>query len=196
MVTRVAPISARADLAATVAELNDLVVFGDLGDDLLAKLNGIVRSLVAEHDGVRRPPWWNDDSPSVSFNHRSPFSGDENPRAPQMRIAHPDGDTNRAIGEVNVPTAFSGPPGAVHGGILSGLFDEVVGWLAALVDPSAMIVTGRLSVRYLKPTPIRVPLEIHAEITKKSRLIVAVTAECRHADTVTATAEALMVVQR
>ena len=45
-----------------------------------------------------------------------------------------DGDESTVVGEVTLDKAFAGPPGAVHGGVLAGLFDEVCksisrGWL-------------------------------------------------------------------
>lgn len=196
MGTRVAPTSRRAELAATVADLNDLVVFGDLNDDQLAAMTGTVAALVESHEGARRTPWWETTTPSVSYNQRSPFTGDENPRSLNMQISHGGSDVTRAVGHVDVGTAFAGPPGVVHGGVMSGLFDEVIGWLAALADPTVMIVTGRLSVRYRKPTPIRAALEFHAQVVKQTPRLVEVEAECRYGSAVTATAEALMIVRR
>lgn len=194
--TRVVSTSRRAELAASVADLNDLVLFAELDDDELAQLTSSVTSLLNGHDGTRRAPWWESEVPSSDYNRRSPFTGDENPRSLRMQISHGGSDVTRAVGEVEVGHAFTGPPGVVHGGVMSGLFDEVIGWLAALADPTVMIVTGRLSVRYRKPTPVGEALEFHAHVVKQTPRLVEVEAECRVGSTVTATAEALMIVRR
>ena len=57
----------------------------------------------------------------------------------------------------------------MHGGIVSTLLDEI---MARYIYAKGMTaVTARLEVRYVKPTPIGVPLLIKGRITKnKGRL--------------------------
>ena len=59
--------------------------------------------------------------------------------------------------------------GIMHGGIVSTLLDEI---MARYIYAKGMTaVTARLEVRYVKPTPIGVPLLIKGRITKnKGRL--------------------------
>ena len=56
--------------------------------------------------------------------------------------------------------AHTGPPGSVHGGYVAGAFDEVLGWACAKSGNPA--VTGKLTVRYRRATPLGVPVEFHA----------------------------------
>ena len=67
----------------------------------------------------------------------------------------------RAAGEVLspivVPRRYEGPPGAVHGGIVAAYLDEVLAG-AAVHHTGRLYVTGELSVRYVKPTPVERPL--------------------------------------
>ena len=62
-----------------------------------------------------------------------------------------------------------GYDGILHGGIISTLLDEIMA--RYLYAKGMNAVTGRLEVRYNKPTPIGVPLLIKGRITKgKGRL--------------------------
>src|SRR5262245_14935643 len=56
--------------------------------------------------------------------------------------------------------AHTGPPDNVHGGYVAGAFDEVLGWACAKSGNPA--VTGKLTVRYRRPTPLNVPVEFRA----------------------------------
>jgi len=61
------------------------------------------------------------------------------------------------LSPIVVPRCYEGPPGAVHGGIVAAYLDEVLAG-AAVQHTGRMYVTGELSVRYVKPTPIERPL--------------------------------------
>ena len=56
-----------------------------------------------------------------------------------------------------LPMSHEGPPGAVHGGIVAAYLDEVLAG-AAVHHTGRLYVTGELSVRYVKPTPVECPL--------------------------------------
>ena len=47
---------------------------------------------------------------------------------------------------------YEGYPGAVHGGIISTLIDEVAAWVM-YIKAGCAGVTSRMSIRYRKPTP-------------------------------------------
>lgn len=189
-------LSPRAELAARVAELNDLVVFGSLDDAELRTLTDEVAGLLAG-TGQGRRPWWESPQPDLAYRSRSPIAGVENPRAPSVRFDSDTSDdgTVTMAAEVNLGKAFAGPPGAVHGGVIAGLFDEIVGATAGANAPGRVVVTGKLSVRYRVPTPLRTPLRFEASLGRRSSRLLEVSAACRAADTLTATAEALMVVR-
>ena len=86
---------------------------------------------------------------------RSPLVGDVSPLAPPMQWVSRDGGIDLR-GEY--PAAYEGPPGYVHGGWIALTFDEVLG--IANINAGHPGMTGRLTVRYLKPTPLHRPVEI------------------------------------
>jgi len=67
----------------------------------------------------------------------------------------------RGDGEVLVPivipTRFEGPPRTAHGGIVAAYLDEVLAG-AAVNHTGRVHITGELSVRYVRPTPLERPL--------------------------------------
>ena len=69
--------------------------------------------------------------------------------------------TFKAEGEVLspivIPGRFEGPPGAAHGGIVAAYLDEILAG-AAVSHTGRLYVTGELTVRYVKGTPIERPL--------------------------------------
>jgi acyl-coenzyme A thioesterase PaaI-like protein len=97
---------------------------------------------------------------SAFFDH-SPLIGLANPLAPPIRVAVVD---DKVIGHVNFGVAYEGPPGYVHGGLLAAAFDEVLGMAQSLTGNPGM--TGTLSIRYRKPTPLLTELVFEARVTK------------------------------
>lgn len=153
-------------------------------------------------DGEPRLRWYEDEAGSADTRARnrelSAFSGSLNAVAPPMRVrtdTRPDG-TAALVGAVRLDRLREGPPRSVHGGVLAGLFDELLG-AGSRLSGGPGGVTGRLTVRYRRPTPLDVDLELWAWIhDERSRRIV-VRGECRAPDggsggeVVTAEAEAV-----
>jgi uncharacterized protein (TIGR00369 family) len=119
--------------------------------------------------------------------------GRENPLGLRARW-----ESDRAAGEVRarveIPEAFNGYPGTVHGGILSALLDEAA-VRTALLDGGFedLLVTARLEVTFRRPTPTGTPLLVVGRIARRKGERVVAEAEIRLEDgTVTARAEALL----
>jgi acyl-coenzyme A thioesterase PaaI-like protein len=87
----------------------------------------------------------------------SPMIGEYSPLAPPVRCTVHDGEI---VGEAVLPAAYEGPPGCVHGGIIAGLFDEVLGVANIAAGVGAM--TGTLRIVYRSPTPLYTPLQLRA----------------------------------
>ena len=68
------------------------------------------------------------------------------------------------ISEFTGQKQHQGYDGIMHGGIVSTLLDEIMA--RYIYAKGLTAVTARLEVRYLKPTPIGVPLLIKGRITK------------------------------
>lgn len=73
---------------------------------------------------------------------------------------HRDGE--EAVARVTLGPAYEGAPRRSHGGIVAAIFDDVLGCLLRFLQQPAY--TGELTVRYLAPTPIQVPLEFRARV--------------------------------
>ena len=97
-----------------------------------------------------------------AFFDQSPLIGLANPLAPPIAIGR-ESDT-RAVARVEFGSAYEGPPGSVHGGFVAAAFDEVLGYVQSLSGKGGM--TGTLTVRYRKPTPLHQELFFEAEITR------------------------------
>jgi acyl-coenzyme A thioesterase PaaI-like protein len=98
--------------------------------------------------------------PQEFFDH-SPLSGKANPLAPPMDLEVIDGVVH---GRVRFGAAYEGPPGCVHGGFVAAVFDEILGMANSLSGEPGM--TGTLSVKYRKPTPLRVELRLEATLDR------------------------------
>lgn len=66
-------------------------------------------------------------------------------------------DDGEVLSPIVIPRRFEGPPGAAHGGIVAACLDEVLAGAAAR-HAGRPYITGELTVRYVRPTPIERPL--------------------------------------
>lgn len=114
---------------------------------------------------------------------------------PANPIAAPLLTTMAHDGEVRGETRFGplheGTPDVVHGGFVAAVFDQLLG--AAAATAGRAMVTGTMTIRYLRPTPINVDLEFSTRLrsTEGRRLLVAGT--CSAGGEVTAEAEAVFI---
>ena len=70
-------------------------------------------------------------------------------------------------GRVSFGPVYEGPPGCVHGGVVSYFFDTVLGHNNFAQGHRGM--TGRLLVRYRQPTPLDTELEFEASVARRGR---------------------------
>jgi len=76
--------------------------------------------------------------------------GVENPHSLQVKVVQ-DG-ANQVKAEFVADDRYRGWSDYLHGGILSLIFDEILGWLSRYMGHDAM--TARLEMRYRKPVPL------------------------------------------
>ena len=151
---------------------------------LATELHG-VGELGTRPSGVStREEWSHDD-----YLPRSPLVGEVSPMAPPVEYEHRDG---RLFGRGVFHAAYEGPPGYVHGGWIALAFDEILGMANIAGGHPGM--TGRLSIRYRRPTPLHTELRFEAwtQQVDGRRLITRGTLEAD--GVVTAEAEGLFVV--
>jgi acyl-coenzyme A thioesterase PaaI-like protein len=117
-----------------------------------------------------------------------PVMGRRNPIAPPVEV-EVDGKTVR--GRTNLPRQYEGPPGHVHGAIIAGIFDMMLG-VANIVSANPGM-TGTLEIRYINPTPLNTDLVFEAKTTgAEGRKIFAV-GTCHAGDRLTAEAKGIFV---
>ncbi len=121
--------------------------------------------------------------------HLSLVGGLSHPIAPQLQMEVTEGGGQ---GEVVIGPLFQGGPGLVHGGILALLIDHAMGCVAA--GPQRPAMTVRLAMRYLKPTPLGVPLTVSVRLDRFEGRRLHLSAEITAAGQVTVDAEAVFLV--
>lgn len=113
----------------------------------------------------------------TTLSERSPVSGRVNVVAPPMMLSHHparDGEPGWTLGRVTFSELHEGPSGHVHGGVVAAMFDELLG--VAQVHSGAAGYTVELDVRYLKITPLFVPVVYRAELESREGKVVKVRA--------------------
>ena len=76
-----------------------------------------------------------------------------NPFASPIRLIKAN---DKVLGYAIFGPSFEGSPGTVHGGFVAAAFDQLLFVTESLTGSAA--VTGTLTVRYRKPTPLRTDL--------------------------------------
>jgi len=122
----------------------------------------------------------------------SPLVGRLNPIAPPVRMWRATGDAAGEVhGEARFRSAYNGPPGSVHGGVIAATFDELLGATAVVNGLGAF--TGTLNVVYKSLTPLEKRVEMRAWVAGTERRKVFIEGELRHGQTLCATASGIFI---
>lgn len=89
--------------------------------------------------------------------------GPANDRGLQMKFYKTG---NILYSEISIPEYMSGWNGVAHGGILSTLLDEVMGW-GAIVLLKKFILTKSMTVNYLSPVRVLDMLRVESEVKER-----------------------------
>lgn len=91
------------------------------------------------------------------FIGHSPVSGPYNPIAPPlvMQVVDDGPGEHHIEGKITFGAAYEGPPGHCHGGWVSAMFDELLGYVQ--MQPG---FTAYLKVDYRRPTPLNRELQL------------------------------------
>jgi len=161
---------ARERLAAAIRRISGVAVGRPLTEAQLHEAAGTLEvvattleSVAEDRKRTRRQPT-PDMDPSELFD-TSPVIGKSNPVAPPVTVWSVEGEDGRpeVRGEVTFGYPYEGPPTCVHGGVIAELFDELLG--VANIITSTPGMTGTLTVRYRKPTPLLTRLDLVARQT-------------------------------
>lgn len=118
----------------------------------------------------------------------SPFSGYFNPIAAKLNIYRVD-DAVVAEGEFGL--IHQGPPNCVHGGIISGVYDQVLAYCGIANGTPGF--TASLRINYLKPTPLFKPLRFSCQISKIDERQIHIEGKCYCVEELLSTAEGLFI---
>ena len=186
---------ARQRLASATRALNEKLVSTDIDPELAAALTEKIEGLAAELRQAQQVTGLVDMAKRGQrgtiddvMGELVSVGGRSHPCSPELRWQEA---SNRITGTVKFSQAFEGPPGHVHGGWVAGVLDHLMGMTHVRTGHPGM--TGGLSVKYLKPTPLNQRIEVSAQATELDDKRTEVKAEMRFGETTTATAEAIFV---
>ena len=189
------PRIARFDLAVEVRRITCAMVGLPIADDDIdaatAALKGGGRRLGgrtpvpgrrprAQPDPVGRPPGLLPHQPRDRF------------RQPGGAAGGGRGGRRRAAGNgLRSTTSTRDRPTCVHGGVIAMVFDEMLGAANILAGNPGM--TGTLTIRYRKPTPLRTPLRLEARFVGREGRKIRTYGAIYHGDVLTAEAEGIFI---
>ena len=168
-------VKAHADLNAVLRRVIQRVRISQAPEDTVRE----VEALLARAEGLLAPHGHPGPYAQAGFGHTqltqpgpgadpmeffpySPVIGVLNPVSPPLHFRVEEGEI-RAQGVMEA--AYNGPPGAVHGGMVALVLDELLGCVTVVNDRGGY--TGTLTIRYLRPTPVGEPLEMRAWIDRE-----------------------------
>ncbi len=138
------------------------VTSGTLSDDAAAdaasRIEQVTRDVTEASTRAIRDP-----RSTARYQLGNPVSGALNPISPPLTLEVVDGAEagHREIrATVRFGAYYEGPPGLVHGGHVAAVLDESLGIANYVADMGAL--TGTLTVRYRKPTPLNTDLRLEA----------------------------------
>ena len=114
------------------------------------------------------------DNTQLTSHITRPGSGPGSPHGLEMQV-HRRGD--RVEATFIVGSSFEGAPARSHGGIVALAFDDAMGFMLNLLKTVAY--TGQLTINYKAPTPLHVPLVIHAWLGQRDGRKIFLEAELR-----------------
>ena len=124
----------------------------------------------------------------VDFEHWCFACGRQNPSGLQLDF---NVSTERAEARYTGDRRHQGYDGALHGGIVTALLDETMGW--AIFHQGIWGVTGRIAVTFRQPVPVGEELVVTGEVVRERSRAIDTRGKIRRAadHTVLAEAEAL-----
>jgi acyl-coenzyme A thioesterase PaaI-like protein len=175
----------RYRIAGTIKELNRLVLEADAPASDFQRAGELLeeaRELLAPHP-LRQPDRWEASAVSGKFNaFAPPLIADMSPSSKVFRC------------RTTMGTGWSGPDGVVHGGVLAKIMDMCFGAAGGLNGTPG--VTGTITVRYERPTPLGAELVFESWVDRLEGRKVFVAGHVLHAGVPTVTATGTMIRMR
>lgn len=184
----------RRRLASNIRRLIEHSMFTEVDDAAVTEAADSVAKL-ADVLGEKQGPSFYDTVKSGNWEHDGGIYADRNfmlgvcnPLAPPM-VVRDEGE--RVHGVVTLSYAYEGPPAAAHGGVVAALIDQIFGSL--MVRTGIPSMTGKLTVRYHKPTPLNKELTLEGWVKEEQGKSVFCEAHLRCEGVLIASADCMMV---
>lgn len=158
---------AKRDLAAVVHELVCATSKSDAEVEVLRAVTAAVKAQLdtlqtaparSFHDAFADGSYYRDPQ---RYTDRVFIVGASNPAVPQMALTF---DGEAATGVITYDESCVGAPGWAHGGLVATAFDQAMGY--RLICEGLPVVTGQLTVDYLRPTPLGKKVTYRATIAE------------------------------
>jgi hypothetical protein len=118
----------------------------------------------------------------------SPISGRYNPLAAPVSMSNENG---KAIGTARFGLAYEGPPGGVHGGVVAGVWDQVLAFacmVAGMPGPTATFTTHFRAI-----TPLHTELRFEAWVERTEGRRVYAMGRCHAGETLVSEADGIFI---
>lgn len=132
--------------------------------------------------------WGDDPSGAMAYLPFSPIMGSLNPASFGLEVRR-EGD--RVVAEIALGEVAEGATGLVHGGVIAGIYDELLASANIMIKSGGP--TGTLTVRYRRPTPLYAPLRFEAWVDGMDERKVYTKGHCLLGDQVVSEGEAVFV---
>ena len=152
-------------------------------DEITERLETIQNEIPA----AELPKWWQPETGSgelrsSTYRNRSLYQGPYHLFSPDLdwkEHSGPNGEEGFKF-HVTLSDLYEGPPQAVHGGYIAGLFDELLGAVQSL-SQTGTGYTAKLEIKYRSLTPIDEELIFAGWILESSGRRITVRGQCSHA---------------
>jgi len=190
-------LSAASELRNAIHGLAQNTTEVDLTAEQLLEAAALVQSASSKLQGEPLPRWWEKNQAargqtSSSYRNRSLFQGELHPFSPTLhwdQYTGPSGESGYVF-ETTLSSLYEGPPKAVHGGYIAGLYDELLGAVQNLAQGDTGY-TAKLTIRYRSFTPTNKKLVFKGWVAQNNGRRISVRASCHDGDCLCSEAEAL-----
>lgn len=146
-------LDARRALADRVRAFVDATVLTEAEPDSVAEAVDLLDRATALLGSAQRQGEFTPDVVEIHRPHHfspwSPVIGYGNPVAPPIEMTVGEGT---ATGRATFGWTYQGPPGLVHGAVIAGVYDDVLG--LANLGAGVPGMTGTLTIKFRKPTAL------------------------------------------
>ncbi len=156
-----------------------------------------IETIQNEIPAAELPKWWQPETGSGelrsnTYRNRSLYQGPYHLFSPDLdwkEHSGPNGEEGFKF-HVTLSDLYEGPPLAVHGGYIAGLFDELLGAVQSL-SQTGTGYTAKLEIKYRSLTPIDEELIFAGWILESSGRRITVRGQCAHGEKICSEATAL-----